>query len=161
MSFVTPDTQLVESLMREALQKGQEVQCRVYSGSMRPAFKIGDLLVVDGKLPQVGEVAVYVHGEYWVTHRVIKVERETFFLRGDAIEGDSLEEIPKSQIIGRVVEHRRDRRAREITAFRWALRLFPNILKKPLKRLLPRQFYNYINEKSLKKKMTVSSKRSD
>lgn len=156
MNSFDHDNQLLESLLQEALLKGQQVRCRVYSGSMRPAFEIGDLLVVDGKRPQVGEVAVYLQDKYWITHRVVRIENGLFSLQGDAFKGEFTEKVSERQVIGRVVEHHRDWRAREIKVFRKALTLCPSILRGPLKKLLPDPLKKYLQRKSLNGMITIA-----
>jgi signal peptidase I len=142
-------TELLESLFLEALQKGQQVKCRVYSGSMRPTFQIGDLLTVDSCQPKVGEVAVYTLNSHWVTHRVIKIQKESFLLKGDAFQPGGEEEIHESRVIGRVVEHQRDLRARQINILRKALKRCPQSLRSLLWNIIPESTQDYIREKSL------------
>ena len=128
-------TELLQSLFLEALQKGQQVKCRVYSGSMRPTFQVGDLLTVDGCQPKVGEVAVHTLDSHWVTHRVMAIQNDCFILKGDARQAGEEEEIHESRIIGRVVAHQRDFRARQIVLLRKALKKCPQPLRSLLWKL--------------------------
>ncbi|MBT6433933.1 MAG: hypothetical protein HOK97_08520 [Deltaproteobacteria bacterium] len=146
--FIAPKD-ITDSLQLQALQKGQQVRCRVSSGSMRPTFDIGDLLIVDGQRPGVGDVALFLLESHWVTHRVIEINDGVFHLRGDALYATNGEEIEESQIIGRVISHHRDRRAYQIRLFQQLLRQCPTEVRKALGLILPSSIKRYIKARAL------------
>jgi len=84
----------------------------VLSGSMRPTFDTGALLVVKRVDPQTitrGEIITYQDTEdtrRLITHRVIQVVREgeqTFFVtKGDANETRDFAPVPEQNVVGRV-----------------------------------------------------------
>ena len=123
-------------LFDEALAQGQEVICRVSSGSMHPTFQIGDILIVDSQKPLVGDVAVFREAEQWVTHRVIACEAEGLLLRGDAMPQGQSHFVKHSDVIGRVISKQRDATSWLIWLGRWAVRVVPRPVRQRLPTLL-------------------------
>lgn len=87
----------------------------VASGSMEPAYKVGDVILVKDTDPsklQVGDVITYLGNQssvsgMLITHRIIKIEQKTDGTLAYTIKGDAnqMEDpvIDSSQIYGKVV----------------------------------------------------------
>ena len=84
---------------------GADGSYTVMSGSMSPALRPGDLVIVKGEEPiNVGDVVTIESGEFTYTHRVVeKLEGDRFMLKGDANEDPDPNLVEASQIIGKVV----------------------------------------------------------
>ena len=84
---------------------GADSSYTVMSGSMSPALRPGDLVIVKGEEPvNVGDVVTVESGEFTYTHRVVeKLEGDRFMLKGDANEDPDPNLVEASQIIGKVV----------------------------------------------------------
>ena len=83
----------------------------VETGSMRPAYEIGALVLVDDEAydnsdPQVGDVAVYRTGSREVMHRIKKITSDgRYIFQGDNNNTDDFTPIDKSEIVGKAVWH--------------------------------------------------------
>lgn len=83
----------------------------VTSGSMRPAYGVGDALVVrTGALPGgTGAVAVFDRGGELVAHRVVAVRtvagERWYATRGDANAEPDPDAVPASRVYGTVAAH--------------------------------------------------------
>lgn len=84
---------------------GADGSYTVMSGSMSPALRPGDLVIVKVEEPiDIGDMVTVELGEFTYTHRVVeKLEDGRFRLKGDANEDPDLGLIEASQIIGKVV----------------------------------------------------------
>jgi len=84
---------------------GADHSYTVMSGSMSPALRPGDLVIVKGEEPiNLGDMVTVESGEFTYTHRVVeKLEGDLFRLKGDANEDPDANLVEASQIIGRVV----------------------------------------------------------
>ena len=84
---------------------GADGSYTVMSGSMSPALRPGDLLIVKGEEPvNIGDMVTVESGEFTYTHRVVeKLEGDLFRLKGDANEDPDQGLVEASQIIGKVV----------------------------------------------------------
>jgi signal peptidase len=84
---------------------GADSSYTVMSGSMSPALRPGDLVIIRGEKPvNVGDVVTVKSGEFTYTHRVVeKLEDDRFRLKGDANEDPDPNLVEASQIIGKVV----------------------------------------------------------
>ena len=84
---------------------GADGSYTVMSGSMSPALRPGDLLIVKGEEPiNLGDTVTVESGEFTYTHRVVeKLEGDLFRLKGDANEDPDPSLVEASQIIGKVV----------------------------------------------------------
>ena len=76
------------------------------------------------------------------------IQNDCFILKGDARQAGEEEEIHESRMIGRVVAHQRDFRARQIVLLRKALKKCPQPLRSLLWKLIPKSAQDYIREKS-------------
>ena len=74
---------------------------RVISGSMQPAFQIGDVIIVK-KSNNYSErdIITYSNGLTTITHRIIAINNDEVITKGDANEVDD-KPINKEQIIGK------------------------------------------------------------
>lgn len=73
-------------VIRSALKRGQRVRMTVSGSSMLPFIRSGDEVELEPVLsqPDIGDVILAQRDdERYVLHRVIRVEGEGFFLRGD------------------------------------------------------------------------------
>ena len=79
----------------------------VATGSMEPAIPNGSVVFVRSRAEyQVGDViTAFIQGEQTYTHRIIAIEGEQIYTKGDA--NDSADPTPTSQsrIVGKVVLH--------------------------------------------------------
>jgi signal peptidase len=84
---------------------GADGSYTVMSGSMSPALRPGDLVIVKGEEPiNLGDMVTVESGEFTYTHRVVeKLEGDRLRLKGDANEDPDPNLVEASQIIGKVV----------------------------------------------------------
>ena len=86
---------------------GADSSYTVMSGSMNPAIRPGDLVIVKEMGPatiNIGDVVTVKSDEFIYTHRVVeKLEHSLFRLKGDANEDPDPALVEASQIIGKVV----------------------------------------------------------
>ena len=84
---------------------GADDSYTVMSGSMSPALRPGDLVIVKGEEPiNLGDMVTVESGEFTYTHRVVeKLEGDLLRLKGDANEDPDANLVEASQIIGKVV----------------------------------------------------------
>ena len=99
------------------LRQGRATEVPLRGWSMAPAMRDGDTLFVEplgqvGRGPLVvGEVILALRGEVLVAHRLIAVAADSVITRGDA-QPHPDPALPRTEILGRVVRHRRARWAR-------------------------------------------------
>lgn len=82
----------------------------VVSGSMEPAVPIGSIIYVKAVSPDElvpGDIIAFSSGESVIMHRVInnKIVEGTLTTKGDANEGEDLNDIDYAAVIGRVDKH--------------------------------------------------------
>jgi len=75
--------------------------------SMYPSIKNGDLLVVAKKGspyydPEIGDILVYRYKNFYVAHRLIHINGDIYFLKGD--NNDYVERVKEENIVGEVIE---------------------------------------------------------
>ena len=77
----------------------------VLSGSMEPGIKTGGIVFTDTTQvePEPGDIITYKLGETFVTHRVIRKEKEKYITKGDANDREDALPVSESQIRGTVV----------------------------------------------------------
>ena len=98
-----------------ALARGQHVRLLATGGSMRPFLHSGDVVELEPlkSLPAVGDIVLVRRGsdgDRYVLHRLVLLEGEKLFIRGDAQDhcegpfapGDVLGRVTKSYANGRV-----------------------------------------------------------
>ena len=92
-------------LLDELIKDGKRVRLTVSGSSMFPFIRNGDVVEIEGlnSKIRVGDVLlVRKNDETYVLHRVVKVEKDKFFLRGDyssCLEGPFREDY----VVGRAV----------------------------------------------------------
>ena len=75
----------------------------VSTGSMESKIHAGDyILILKKSNYKVGEVVTYSKNNYFITHRIVKINDEKIITKGDANNIED-EEIDRSEIIGKVV----------------------------------------------------------
>jgi len=76
----------------------------VQSGSMSPALKTGDMVIVKPILSyQVNDIITFnSHQNFTVTHRIIQTNNDGFITKGDANSVTDQNQVDKSQILGKV-----------------------------------------------------------
>lgn len=88
---------------------GYEVY-NVVSGSMEPTIPIGSIIYVKEIEPaeiNSGDIIAFRGGDSIIMHRVVtnKVVEGTFVTKGDANEGEDMNEVPYDNLVGIVVRH--------------------------------------------------------
>ena len=80
-------------------------QYMVMTGSMEPTLKVGGMAVINPRLEvQTGDIAMYKMGEGYIIHRVIRIEGDNYYFKGDNVQDeDSFNPIHKDELIGPVV----------------------------------------------------------
>ncbi|GFI51378.1 MAG: signal peptidase I [Lachnospiraceae bacterium] len=82
----------------------------VVSGSMAPEIPVGSAIYVKAAEPETiaeGDIIAFESGEVVITHRVVqnKTVEGTFTTKGDANEGEDMNDVPYAAVIGRVTAH--------------------------------------------------------
>ena len=76
---------------------------KVKTGSMEDRIHTGDyILIVKKNNYQIGDIVTYQKEGYYVTHRIIKKNRNKVITKGDANNIED-EEIKESDIVGKVI----------------------------------------------------------
>jgi signal peptidase I len=88
---------------------GYEVY-NVVSGSMEPTIPIGSIIYVKEIEPaeiNSGDIIAFRGGDSIIMHRVVtnKVVEGTFVTKGDANEGEDMNDVPYDHLVGIVVRH--------------------------------------------------------
>lgn len=88
---------------------GYEVY-NVVSGSMEPTIPIGSIIYVKEIEPteiNSGDIIAFRGGDSIIMHRVVtnKVVEGTFVTKGDANEGEDMNDVPYDNLVGIVVRH--------------------------------------------------------
>ena len=77
----------------------------VLSGSMEPAIKVDELIIVKtANSYEPGDVVVYQNGTILVVHRIMAMDGETVITRGDANNTND-DPVELSQVKGKVIAH--------------------------------------------------------
>lgn len=83
----------------------------VETGSMRPEYEIGSIVLVDDTAydsadPKVGDVAVYQTGNRQVLHRIVDIdENGDYIFEGDNNQSADFAPVERQQIVGKAVTH--------------------------------------------------------
>ncbi len=83
----------------------------VETGSMRPEYQIGAIVLVDDSAydsaePEVGDVAVYQSGNRQVMHRIVDIdENGDYIFEGDNNDSADFAPVERQQIVGKAVAH--------------------------------------------------------
>ena len=97
---------VIDQLILDALDKGQIVEFRAGSNSMKPTIKVGMVIKVQRASIQVGDIILGVFGGEFRIHRLIQLTETHAMMRGDASK--FTEEIPRADIVGRVISFHDD-----------------------------------------------------
>ncbi len=100
------DHDLMVSLLRQALQQGEQPTLKVISGSMSPMIMKNDLVTlspIDFETLKKGDIITLTQREALTTHRVVSRRNDRVVTKGD--RNSSLDEpVTKNQIIGKVTQ---------------------------------------------------------
>ncbi len=110
-------------MIHAALERGQRVRMTVTGASMLPFILDGDPVEIERvrRSPVLGDVVlVRLPGERYALHRVVRIECNAFFLRGDA-QRHSEGPVMLSDILGKVVVCQRRGRKRSLADGIWRL----------------------------------------
>jgi len=80
---------------------------RVLTGSMSPTINAGENIIIKRcKEYKVGDIVTYITKDnYLVTHRIISIDSEMYYTKGDFNNTPDLEPISMNQIYGKVIYH--------------------------------------------------------
>ena len=82
---------------------GMVTTYQVKSGSMESNIHVGDYVVaLKQSSYKEGDAITYKYNDYYVTHRIIKIEKDKIITKGDA-NVDADEEISIDQVTGKVI----------------------------------------------------------
>lgn len=110
-------------VIRAAMERGQHVRLTVTGSSMLPFAHDGDLVELAPLrgLPRAGDVLlVQCPEERYVLHRAVRVDGETFYLRGDA-QSDCEGPFAPRDVLGIATMAWRNGRARPLGSGGWRL----------------------------------------
>ncbi|MBR6090454.1 MAG: S24/S26 family peptidase, partial [Anaerolineaceae bacterium] len=85
----------------DILSRDGKLVPKIQGASMEPMLRQDrDLVVIEMPESRLkpGDVALYKRGEKYVLHRVIRAEKDTYFIRGDNTY--VLEKVPESAVLG-------------------------------------------------------------
>lgn len=77
----------------------------VISGSMEPAIKLGDVIIIKERKAKdyhVGEVVSYLDGNTVYTHRIVRMEGDQYILKGDRNNAED-DPVEKDLIVGKAL----------------------------------------------------------
>ena len=94
--------------MIEHLNQNQEVSFRIQGVSMMPFFRHQKTIVTLKKEDSYKrlDVVLFLYQDAYILHRIIKIENDTYYLRGDG--SYRVEKTTKEQIFGKVIHHETD-----------------------------------------------------
>lgn len=92
---------VTDSLLVDALSRGQTVRFRATSHSMQPHIRPGALLLVRNERLVEGDIVLARLGSVWLTHRVKRLDGARCVLVGD--RGNVVQLVRRDQIFGRVI----------------------------------------------------------
>jgi hypothetical protein len=106
-----------------ALKRGQSVRMTINGGSMLPFIHDNDVVELEPirSLPMKGDIAlVQCSEDRYVMHRVVRIEGDGFFLRGDA-QQHCQGPFTQSDVLGKIIVSYRNGRARALDRGIWRL----------------------------------------
>jgi hypothetical protein len=106
-----------------ALERGQRVRLTVNGSSMLPFIRDGDVVELEpprASLALGDIVLVHSSAEHCVMHRVVRIEGDALFLRGDA-QQRCQGPFAQSDVLGKVIVSYRNGRARALDRGVWRL----------------------------------------
>lgn len=76
----------------------------IKTGSMEPELPVGTIVVVDADAQaKVGDIYAYQSGKNVVIHRIMAVDEEGYFFKGDANPSMDAAKVTEKQLVGKVV----------------------------------------------------------
>jgi hypothetical protein len=99
---------VADAAVLQALRDGRTARLRAGPRATTEHAQSGDLLVVAGSRPEVGDIAVCWHERSWIAHRVEKAEPGRLLLHSS---GGQPRWVPVSDVVGKVQAVRRDLRS--------------------------------------------------
>ncbi len=120
-----PTKQTSPDRYRQAAQemaRGEMLCLTVTSASMSPMLRPGDILVVEPieDAPSPGEIVVVQPDHDWITHRLMRVEAQRYYLHGDNTR--SLDEpVALADVVGRVAAIERAGHTLDLQRGAWPL----------------------------------------
>jgi hypothetical protein len=118
--MIVPSRELMP-VIRAALERGQHVRMTVTGGSMWPFIRDGDIVELEplSTSPAQGDIVLaQPSAEHYVVHRVVRVQGESVWLRGDAqrhCEGP----VQPHDILGRITRSHHHGRPRALDHGAW------------------------------------------
>jgi signal peptidase I len=113
--MTSPKSEVFLAVAGGLLSRGHRVRFRAEGGSMHPAIRGDEAILVEPVSPthlKKGDIALYLSGRGITAHRVVRIESRdeqapVFLTRGDA-PGSAYEPVEQEQILGKVVSVERD-----------------------------------------------------
>jgi len=105
LKSIKVNNQTLIGLMIEHLNQNQEVSFKIQGHSMMPFFKHQKTIVTLKKEASYHkfDVVLFLYQDSYILHRIIKIEDDTYYLRGDG--SYRIEKVTKEQIYGKVIHH--------------------------------------------------------
>lgn len=76
---------------------------KVETGSMETGIHAGDyILIINKKHYHNRDIITYKQNDYYITHRIVKVEKDKFITKGDANNVED-EPVLKKDVVGKVI----------------------------------------------------------
>ncbi len=110
-------------VIRAALERGQRVRLTVTGRSMEPFIYDGDVVELESmrSRPSFGDMILVCHLEdCYVLHRVVKIDGDEFFLRGDS-QRDSEGPFTQRDVLGKAIVSYHRGRVRVFDCGAWRL----------------------------------------
>ena len=96
------DKKIMQKLLFAQASSGRDVCISVTGTSMNPTLLEGDTITIRKfDTYDVGDILVYVYKGELLVHRLLKIQRERFFCKGD--NSFRLEDLPYEDIVGKVI----------------------------------------------------------
>ncbi len=110
-------------VIRAALERDQRVRMTINGSSMSPFIRDGDVVELESvrSRPVLGDMVLVRRSEdYYVLHRVVRIEGDEFFLRGDA-QQHSEGPFTRRDVLGKVIASYHSGRVRDFDRGTWRL----------------------------------------
>ena len=134
----------ISQLLKEQINRGEKIQFKVTSKSMRPLIRVGDEVIVDKIIPstlQPGEIILFERGNVFCTHRFIrrikKNNRISFVTKGDNLARFD-PPITENVILGKVVTIKHNSKRIDLTSSTY------NLLNKTLAKAFTFQWFIFV-----------------
>ncbi len=115
----------IREVLIQLLKEGRTAEVPASGISMYPLLHPGDVLTVEPRLPEVGEIGVFDNGEVLISHRLLKRQGRDYYFKGDSlIFPDKV--VSEENVLGLVVERKRGDSKSECNGF--VFRFFEKIM---------------------------------